>query len=103
MVVTDSSKAADAYAAWPNSLSGNGLLTRGRPVAGLGGCPYASGASGNVASEDLVYLLQGLGIYTGVDLELLMQAGNFICDALNTATRSRVARALAGKLPATGI
>jgi hydroxymethylglutaryl-CoA lyase len=50
-----------------------------------------------------VYLLQGLGIYTGVDLELLMQAGNFICDALNTATRSRVARALAGKLPATGI
>jgi hydroxymethylglutaryl-CoA lyase len=57
----------------------------------------------NVASEDLVYLLQGLGIYTGVDLELLMQAGNFICDALNTATRSRVARALAGKLPATGI
>jgi hydroxymethylglutaryl-CoA lyase len=72
-------------------------------VAGLGGCPYASGASGNGASEDLVYLLQGLGIYTGVDLELLMQAGNFICDALNTTTRSRVARALAGKLPATGI
>jgi hydroxymethylglutaryl-CoA lyase len=71
-------------------------------VAGLGGCPYASGASGNVASEDLVYLLQGLGIDTGVDLELLVQAGRYICDALNTTTRSRVARALAGKRPATG-
>jgi hydroxymethylglutaryl-CoA lyase len=72
-------------------------------VAGLGGCPYACGASGNVASEDLVYLLHGLGIHTGVDLERLVQAGNFISDALNTTTRSRVARALTGKLPATGI
>jgi hydroxymethylglutaryl-CoA lyase len=72
-------------------------------VAGLGGCPYASGASGNVASEDLVYLLAGLGIYTGVDLELLMQAGNFICDALNTTTRSRVAQARSAYCAASGL
>jgi hydroxymethylglutaryl-CoA lyase len=67
-------------------------------VGGLGGCPYAPGASGNVASEDLVYLLQGLGIETGVDLKQLARAGAFICHALGTTTRSRVAQALAGKL-----
>lgn len=66
-------------------------------VAGLGGCPYAVGASGNLASEDLVYSLHGMGIETGVDLEALAQAGDFICAALGRPTRSRVAQALAGK------
>ncbi|NKF22146.1 hydroxymethylglutaryl-CoA lyase [Solimonas marina] len=66
-------------------------------VAGLGGCPYADGASGNVASEDLVYLLQGLGIETGVDLDRLATVGSFICAELGRPTRSRVAQALAGK------
>jgi len=63
-------------------------------VAGLGGCPYAPGASGNVATEDVLYLLQGLGIETGVDLEALVDAGEFICDTLGRDTTSKVARAL---------
>lgn len=63
-------------------------------VAGLGGCPYAKGASGNVASEDVLYMLDGLGIETGVDLRRLKEAGDFICAALGRATGSRVARAL---------
>jgi hydroxymethylglutaryl-CoA lyase len=62
-------------------------------VAGLGGCPYAPGASGNVASEDLVYLLHGLGIETGVDLDALIGAGAFICGVLARQTRSKVALA----------
>ncbi len=65
-------------------------------VAGLGGCPYAKGASGNVASEDVLYLLNGLGIETGVDLQLLADAGNFISHELGRDSNSRVARALAG-------
>ena len=71
-------------------------------VAGLGGCPYAVGASGNLASEDLVYSLHGMGIETGVDLEALAQAGDFICAALGRPTRSRVAQALAGKRGVAG-
>ncbi len=63
-------------------------------VAGLGGCPYARGASGNVATEDLVYMLQGMNIETGVDLKLLLQASKFICDAINRKTESKVGRAL---------
>jgi hydroxymethylglutaryl-CoA lyase len=63
-------------------------------VAGLGGCPYAKGASGNVASEDVLYLLNGLGIETGVDLPLLAQAGNFISAELGRESGSRVARAI---------
>lgn len=63
-------------------------------VAGLGGCPYARGASGNVASEDLVYMLNGMGIETGVDLQALIQAGTFISGALGRANQSRVALAL---------
>ncbi|MFC0117320.1 hydroxymethylglutaryl-CoA lyase [Pseudoalteromonas xiamenensis] len=63
-------------------------------VAGLGGCPYAKGASGNVATEDVVYLLEGLGIYTGIDLERLARAGWQICDALNKAPVSKVSLAL---------
>ncbi|CAK9890198.1 MULTISPECIES: hydroxymethylglutaryl-CoA lyase [Pseudomonas] len=62
-------------------------------VAGLGGCPYAKGASGNVASEDVLYMLQGLGIDTGIDLERLIAAGLRISEVLGRASGSRVARA----------
>lgn len=62
-------------------------------VAGLGGCPYAPGASGNVATEDLVYMLDGMGVETGVDLDRLIAAGTFICAKLGRETQSRVARA----------
>lgn len=63
-------------------------------VAGLGGCPYAKGASGNVATEDVVFLLEGLGIRTGIDLERLARAGWQICEALNKAPVSKVSLAL---------
>jgi len=66
-------------------------------VAGLGGCPYARGASGNVASEDVLYLLDGLGIRTGVDLAKLAAAGRFISEKLGREPSSKVARALAAK------
>ncbi|WP_295800783.1 hydroxymethylglutaryl-CoA lyase [uncultured Microbulbifer sp.] len=65
-------------------------------VAGLGGCPYARDASGNVASEDVLYMLDGLGIHTGVDLGKLAQAGNFISAELGRESNSRVARAISG-------
>lgn len=73
-----------------------GLRTFDSSVSGLGGCPYASGASGNVATEDVVYLLQGLGYDTGIDLNKLVEAGAFISTALGRETSSRVARAMAG-------
>lgn len=63
-------------------------------IAGLGGCPYAKGATGNVASEDVVYLLQGLGIDTGIDLDKLVDAGHFISQALARKPHSRAATAL---------
>ncbi len=66
-------------------------------VAGLGGCPYAKGATGNVATEDVVYLLQGMGIETGIDLDKLIDAGKFISDALGRKPHSRVANALLTK------
>lgn len=66
-------------------------------VAGLGGCPYATGASGNVATEDLLYMLQGLGLGMDVDLVGVAAAGSYICQALGRSTGSRVAQALAGK------
>ncbi len=66
-------------------------------VAGLGGCPYAPGASGNVASEDVLYMLDGLGIRTGVDLQQLAEAGRFISGVLGRDPASKVARALAAK------
>ena len=66
-------------------------------VAGLGGCPYAKGATGNVASEDVVYMLQGMGIDTGIDLDKLIDAGQFISDYLNRSTNSRAAKALMNK------
>lgn len=62
-------------------------------VAGLGGCPYAKGATGNVATEDVLYLLQGLGIETGVDMDKLIAAGQRICEVLGKTNGSRVARA----------
>ncbi|XP_030054838.1 3-hydroxymethyl-3-methylglutaryl-CoA lyase, cytoplasmic isoform X1 [Microcaecilia unicolor] len=62
-------------------------------VAGLGGCPYAKGATGNVATEDVLYMLNGLGINTGVNLHKVVEAGNFICKALNKKTNSKVAQA----------
>jgi len=64
-------------------------------VAGLGGCPYAPGASGNLATEDLLYMLDGLGVATGVDLERLLQADRYICQALGRESRSKVAVARA--------
>ena len=67
-------------------------------VAGLGGCPYAKGATGNVASENLVYLLQGLGLETGIDLDLLVNTGNWISTQLNKRNESGVGRAILAKL-----
>jgi hydroxymethylglutaryl-CoA lyase len=66
-------------------------------VAGLGGCPFAPGAAGNVASEDVLYMLDGLGIHSGVDLAKLAAAGRFISDALGRAPASKAACALAAK------
>ncbi|MDP4944123.1 MAG: hydroxymethylglutaryl-CoA lyase [Alishewanella sp.] len=66
-------------------------------VAGLGGCPYAAGASGNVATEDVVYLLNGLGIEHGVDLDALAAAGGFITEQLGKTTNSKVGLALSAK------
>ncbi|NLY59113.1 MAG: hydroxymethylglutaryl-CoA lyase [Gammaproteobacteria bacterium] len=63
-------------------------------VAGLGGCPYAKGASGNVASEDVLYMLSGMGISTGVDLEQLVATGQWVCRLLERENGSRVGRAL---------
>lgn len=66
-------------------------------VAGLGGCPYAKGATGNVATEDVVYMLHGMGIETGIDLDKLVDAGKFISDYLERKPNSRAATALLGK------
>ena len=76
-----------------------GVATFDCSVAGLGGCPYAKGATGNVASEDVLYLLQGLGIETGVDMTRLRRAGQYISDFLQRQPVSRVARALNAKSP----
>jgi hydroxymethylglutaryl-CoA lyase len=74
-----------------------GISTFDASVAGLGGCPYAKGATGNVATEDVVYLLHGLGISTGIDLDRLCAAGSMISQHLDRPTGSRVARALAAR------
>ena len=78
-----------------NVLTGleRGIRTFDSAVAGLGGCPYARGASGNLATEDLLYLLQGQGLETGVDLEQVLSVGQDICHHLQRSTPSRVARA----------
>ena len=66
-------------------------------VAGLGGCPYAKGATGNVATEEVVYMLHGMGIETGIDLDKLVDAGAFISDFLQRKSNSRVATAILNK------
>ncbi len=66
-------------------------------VAGLGGCPYAKGATGNVATEDVLYMLHGMGIETGIDLEQVIDAGDFISRHLNRANASRAGRAILNK------
>jgi isopropylmalate/homocitrate/citramalate synthase len=77
-----------------------GVATVDSSVAGLGGCPYAKGASGNVASEDVLYMLDGLGIVTDVDLAGLAAAGRMICKHLGRPPASKVARVLAGRVAA---
>jgi len=74
-----------------------GVATFDCSVAGLGGCPYAPGATGNVASEDVLYLMNGLGIDTGVDMNALRAAGRYINEHLQREAVSRVARALAAR------
>lgn len=71
-----------------------GILSIDSAVSGLGGCPYAHGASGNVASEDVLYMLNGMGIETGVDMTELLKASSFISHALGHPPASKVARAL---------
>jgi hydroxymethylglutaryl-CoA lyase len=77
-----------------------GVATLDSSVAGLGGCPYAKGATGNVATEDVLYLLDGLGIETGVDMNKLIAAGDYICGVLGRPTFSRAAKAIAAKMAA---
>src|SRR5687767_9612741 len=74
-----------------------GVATFDSSVAGLGGCPYAKGATGNVATEDVLYLLDGLSIETGVDIDKLIEAGDYICGVLGRPTHSKAARAIAAK------
>jgi len=73
------------------------LATFDASVAGLGGCPYAAGASGNVATEDVVYMLHGLGIRTGVDLDKLVEIGDWISDFLKRTSSSKVGKAITAK------
>ena len=75
----------------------HGIRTFESSVSGLGGCPYAEGATGNVATEDLVYMLHGAGYSTGVDLNKLIDVGNFISEALQRVNLSRVATATLAK------
>ena len=77
-----------------------GVPTFDSSVAGLGGCPYAKGATGNVATEDVLYLLDGLGIETGIDIRKLIAAGEYICRQLGRLTNSRAAKAIAAKAAA---
>ena len=72
-----------------------GIGTVDSSVSGLGGCPYAKGATGNVATEDVVYMLNGLGVKTNVDLGKLMLAGDFICNHLGRSSGSKSAVAIA--------
>jgi hydroxymethylglutaryl-CoA lyase len=74
-----------------------GVATFDASVAGLGGCPYAKGASGNVATEDVLYMLNGLGIDTGVDLDKVVEIGLWICGVIGKEPASKAAKALAAK------
>lgn len=73
-----------------------GVSTIDSAITGLGGCPYAKGASGNVATEDVIYLLDGLGIKTGVDLDALIEVSQFVTTFTNQQPRSKVAQAKLG-------
>jgi isopropylmalate/homocitrate/citramalate synthase len=75
----------------------HGIAVFDTAVAGLGGCPYAKGASGNVGTEDVIYLMNGLGIEHGVDLDAIARAGREICMALGREPASKVAQALKAK------
>lgn len=74
-----------------------GITTIDTSVSGLGGCPYAPGASGNVATEDVLYMLQGLGVETGVKSDLLFEASVYISEQLQRPSQSRVTRAMLAK------
>ena len=80
------------------ALSQYNIATIDSSVSGLGGCPYAQGASGNVATEDVVYLLQGLGIDCGVDLKALLQAAEYIDKELDRSSVSKASVALRKKM-----
>ena len=75
-----------------------GIRTVDSSISGLGGCPYARGASGNLATEDLVYFLYGLGINTNVDLVKLIEAGRYISNFLAKPTDSKVNRAIGDRV-----
>jgi len=90
----------DTYGqALPNTLAclQMGIWQYDSSVAGLGGCPYAKGATGNVATEDVVFMLHGMGIATGIDLDQLVDAGKYISDFLGRKPNSRVAQAILNK------
>merc|ERR1712126_41877 len=90
----------DTYGqALANILTGlqHGVSVVDSSTAGLGGCPYARGASGNVSTEDVVYMLHGMGVQTGTNLEKLIEAGSFISSNLGRETMSRVGRAAQAK------
>jgi hydroxymethylglutaryl-CoA lyase len=74
-----------------------GVATFDSSIAGLGGCPYAKGASGNVATEDVVYMLHGLGIRTGIDLDMLVETGVWISSVLGREPVSKAGKAIAAK------
>ncbi|HUN69003.1 MAG TPA: hydroxymethylglutaryl-CoA lyase, partial [Burkholderiales bacterium] len=77
-----------------------GVATFDSSVSGLGGCPYAKGASGNVATEDVVYMLHGLGIETGIDLDKVVETGIWISSILKRDPGSKAGRAIAAKMGA---
>jgi hydroxymethylglutaryl-CoA lyase len=90
----------DTYGqALPNMVAAlqMGITQFDTSVAGLGGCPYAKGATGNVATEDVVYMMEGMGISTGIDLDLLVDAGQFISNYLQRKPQSRTANAILNK------
>ena len=91
-----------ASLAAPKTTISSGQVSRGPAMAAskpfrLGVCPYAKGATGNVATEDVVYMLHGLGLDTGIDLDKLIDAGQYISDFLQRSSNSRVAKALLTK------
>lgn len=87
--------------ALPNILTAlnSGIRVVDAAVSGLGGCPYAKGASGNVPTEDVVYMLHGLGAHTGIDLPALVLAGRYICDHLGRKSESKVTVAMGDLKP----